>query len=191
VLVERPLDVGGQEAVHDVHARCEAQLGHAAENQRLVGRLLSVLAEEHDPAGVERSINIVVAAMHVERVLGQRARAHLNHHGRPLARRVIVLLNAVDNALPGGKVHHALAAHRVGNRAALGRMLAFGLNRDRVVAKHIQVAFRIGLLEQLAALGRRRNRIEHAGVGDPRLGVVRDQLISVRGNSNSWKACSH
>ena len=68
-------------------------------NQRLVGSLLRVLAEQHDPARIERSINIVVAAVHVQGMLGQRARAHFQHHRRTLARRVIVLLNAVDHTL--------------------------------------------------------------------------------------------
>ena len=99
VLVEGALEVRGQEAVHDVHARRERELGHAAQDQRLVGGLLRVFAEEHDPAGVERAIDIVVAAVHVEGVLGERARAHFEHHRRSLARRVIVLLHAVDHAL--------------------------------------------------------------------------------------------
>jgi hypothetical protein len=65
---------------------------------------------------------------------------------------VVILLHAVDDALAGGEVDHALAADRVGNGAALGRVLAFGLNGDGVVAEDVQVAFGIGLLEELAAL---------------------------------------
>ena len=149
VLVKGALQVRGQEAVHDVHARRERKLGHAAQNQRLVGGLLRVLAEEHDPAGVERAINIVVAAVHVEGVLGQRARAHFEHHRRSLARRVIVLLHAVDHSLAGGEVDHALAADRVRNGSALGRVLAFGFNGDGVAAEDVQLAFGIGLLEKL------------------------------------------
>ena len=41
---------------------------------------------------IERAVDIVMAAVHVERVLGQRARDHLQHHRRALARRVIILL---------------------------------------------------------------------------------------------------
>ena len=65
------------------------------------------------------------------------------------------------------------------NGAALGRMLALRLNGNRVVAKDVQVAFRIGLLKKLAAFRRRCNRIKNAGIGDPRLRVVRDKLIAV------------
>ena len=190
VLVEGALEVGGEEAVHDVHARRERELGDAAQDQRLVGGLLRILAEDHDPAGVERAVDVVVAAVDVERVLGERARAHFQHHGRALAGRVIVLLHAVDHSLAGGEVDHALAANRVRNGAALGRVLAFRLNGDGVVAEDVQVALGIGLLEELAALGGRRNGIENAGIGDARLGVIRDQLVSVGGDPNAGIASS-
>ena len=152
MLVERALQVRRQKAVHDVHARRQAQLGHAAQNQRLVGGLLRVLAEQHDPAGIQRAIDIVVAAVHVKRMLGQRTRTHLQHHRRALAGRMIVLLHAVHHTLARGKVHHALAAHRVCDGAALSRVLAFRFNRNRVSAKYIQLALGKGLLKQLAAL---------------------------------------
>ena len=108
-----------------------------------------------------------------------------------LAGRVVVLLDAVDHALAGGEVDHALAADGVGNGAALGRVLAFGLNGDGVVAEDVQVAFGIGLLEELAAFSGRRDGIENAGVGDARLSVVADELISVGGNADAWIASFH
>ena len=124
-------------------------------------------------------------------MLGKGARAHFKHHGGTLAGRVVILLHAVDHALARGEVDNALAANRVGNCAALRRMLALGLNGDRVVAEHIQVALSISLLEQFAALCGRRNRIEHAGVGNSRLGVVRDQLVSVGCDANARIASSN
>src|SRR5208337_5233051 len=66
MLVEGALQVGSEEAVHDVHAGRERELGDAAQDKRLVGGLLRILAEEHDPAGVQSAVNIVVAAVHVE-----------------------------------------------------------------------------------------------------------------------------
>jgi hypothetical protein len=104
---------------------------------------------------------------------------------------VVVLLDAVDDALAGGEVDHALAADGVGDGAALGRVLAFGLNGDGVVAEDVQVALGIGLLEELAALGGGGDGIEHAGVGDARLGVVGDELVSVCGDANAWIASSN
>ena len=135
VLVERPLEVRREEAVLDVHARRQAELGHPPQDQRLVGGLLGVLAEDDDPAGVERAVDVVVAAVHVERVLGQRAGRDLEDHRRALAGRVVVLLDAVDDPLAGGEVDDALAAHRVGDRAALRRVLAFRLDGDRVAGR--------------------------------------------------------
>ncbi len=128
--------------------------------------------------------------MHVEGLLGQRARAHLQHHRRAFAGSVIILLDAVDHALTGGEVHHPLAADRMSNRAALGRVFALGFNGDGVVPEDVQVAFGIGLLKELAALRGRRDRIKNAGVGDARLGVIRDKLVSIGGNPNAGKASS-
>ena len=185
VLVEGALEVAGEEAVHDVHAGRERQLGDAAKDEGLVGGLLGVLAEDHDPAGVERAVDVVVAAVDVEGVLGEGARADFEHHGGALAGSVVVLLDAVDDALAGGEVDHALAADGVGDGATLGCVLAFGLDSDGVVAEDVQVALGVGLLEELAAFGGRRNGIENAGIGDAGLGVVRDELVSVGCNSNA------
>jgi hypothetical protein len=98
---------------------------------------------------------------------------------------VVVLLDAVDDSLAGGEVDHALAADGVGDGAALSRVLAFGLDGYRIVAKGVEVALGIGLLEELAALGGGSDGIEDAGVGDPRFGVVRNELISVSGDANA------
>jgi hypothetical protein len=186
VLVEGPLEVGGEEPVHDVHAGGEGELGDAAQDEGLVGGLLGVFAHDHDPAGVERAVDVVMAAMDVEGVLGESASTNLQHHGGTLAGGVVILLDAVDNALARGEVDHAFAADRMRNSAALGRVLAFRLNGYRIVAKDVEVAFGIGLLKQLAALGGGGDGVEHAGVGDTRLGVVRDELVSVCGNTNAW-----
>ncbi len=152
--------------------------------ERLVGRLLRVLAEDDDPARVERAVDVVVSAVHVQRVLGERARGHFQDHRRALARRVVILLDAVDDALARGVVDDALAADRVRDRAALGGVLAFGLDGDRVAAEDVQLAFGKRLLVQLAAFGRRRDGIEDAGVGDPGFGVVGNQLVAVGGDTD-------
>jgi hypothetical protein len=74
----------------------------------------------------------------------------------------------------------------VGDGATLGGVLAFGFNGDGVVAEDVQVALGIGLLEELAALGGGGDGIKDAGVGDARLGVVGDELISVCRDTNAW-----
>jgi hypothetical protein len=185
MFIEGALEVGGEEPVHDVHAGGQGEFRDAAEDEGLVGGLLGVLAEDHDPAGVEGAVDVVVSAVDVEGVLGEGASADLEHHGRPFARCVVVLFDAVDHALAGGKVDHPLAAHRVGDGATLGGVLAFGLDGDGVAAKDVEVSLGVGLLEELAAFCRWGDRVEHAGVGDARLGVVGDELISVGGDPDS------
>jgi len=76
------------------------------------------------------------------------------------------------------------------NGAALGRMLALGLDGDGVLPEDIQMAFSICLLEEFAALRGRRNRIKDAGVADSRLGMVRDKLVSICSNPNAGIASS-
>jgi len=99
---------------------------------------------------------------------------------------VVILLDAVDDALARCEVDDALAADGVGDGATLGRVFAFGFNGDGVVAKDVEVSFGVGLLEELATLGGGRDGIEHAGVGNARLGVVGDELIAVCSNSDAW-----
>src|SRR5207247_4313798 len=161
------------------------ELGDAPQDERLVGRLLRVLAEDDDPARVERAVDVIVSAVHVERVLGQRARRHLQHHRRALAGRVVILLDAVHHALAGRVVDDAFAADGVRDGAALRGVFAFRLDGDGIVAKDVEFAFSESLLVQLAALGRRRDRIENARVSDARFGMVGDELIAVRGYADT------
>ena len=185
VLIEGPLEMGREEAVHDVHAGGQTELGDPAENERLVGGLLGVFAEDDDPPCVEGAVHVVVPAVDVQGMLGQRPRRHLQHHRGALAGSVVILLDAVDNALARGVIHHALAAHGVGDRAALGGVFSLRFHGDRVLTKHVELALSKRLLIQLAALGRRRNGIEHAGLGDARFSVVGNQLVAVGGDSDS------
>ena len=89
----------GQKPILYVHPGGQALLRHPPQNERLVRGLLGVLTEHDDPPGIENPVDIIVAAVHVERVLGQRACAHLHDHGRGFSRRVIVLLRSVGKTL--------------------------------------------------------------------------------------------
>ena len=125
-----PLRVGGEHAVLDVHARVERQLVDLAQDDCRIRRVLGVASHHHRPTDVECAVKIVVTAMHVERLLGQRASADLHHHGGELARRVIILLHRVGDALPGGEVDRTLAGHGERRGTALGGVFAFALDRD-------------------------------------------------------------
>ncbi len=184
VLVERPLEMRRQEAVHHVHAGRQAELGDPPQHERLVGGLLGVFAEQDDPAGVEGAVDVVVAAVHVESVFGEGAGRHFQHHRRALARRVVVLLNAVHNALPRRVVDDTLAAHGVRNRTALGGVLAFGFDGNGVAAKDVELALGKRLLVELAAFCRGGYGVEDASIGDPGFSMVRNQLIAIGGDAN-------
>ena len=185
VLVEGAFEVRCEKPVLHVHAGSQAEFGHAAQNKRLVGHLLGVLAEQNDPSGVERSVNVIVPAVDVQRMLGERPSGHLHYHRGALARRVIILLDSVDDSLARRKIDDPAAADRMRNGAALRRVLAFGFDRDGAVAEDIQLSFRKGLLIKLAPFGGRRDRIENPGIRDACFRVIRNQLISVGGHSNT------
>ncbi len=187
---ERALEVRRQEAVLGVDAGHQRELRHAADDQRLVRSLLRVLRKQHDPARVEHRVDVVVAAVHVQRVLGQRPRRHFQHHRRELAGRVIELLGPVDDALAGREVDGALATGRKRNRPALRGVLPFCFDGELRAAEDVQPALGKGQLEVLAHLRRGRDRVEHAAVGDARLGVVGHELVAVGGDPDSgvWHA---
>ena len=125
---------------------------------RLVGGLLGVLGHEHRPAGIERGVKIVVAAMHIQRVLGQRARADLEDHRREFSGRVIILLHRVNDALAGGEIDRAPARDGEGRGAALRGVFAFGFDGDFLLAPDVQFALRVRALVNFAAFGRGRDR---------------------------------
>ena len=151
----------------------------------LVGGLLGVLGEEDRPAGVERGVDVVVAAVDVERVLGQRAGADLEHHRRALARRVVILLHGVGDALAGGEVDDAPAGDGERGGAALRGVFALGLDGDLLVAPDVEFALGVGLLVDLAALGRGRDRVEDAAFGDAHFDVLGDELVAVAGDGDA------
>ena len=59
------------------------------------------------------------------------------------------------------------------------------LDRDLLLAPDVQFALRVRLLVNLAALGRRRDRIKDAALGDARLDVLRDELVAVAGDPDA------
>ena len=177
--------MGGEHAVLDVHARVERQLVDLAEDDGLVGGLLGVLADEHRPAGVERGVEIVVAAMDIERVLGEGAGADFEHHGGELAGRVVILLHGIDDALAGSEIDRAFAADGEGRGAALRGVFAFGLDGDFLLAPDIQFARGIGALVNFAAFGGGRDGVEDAALGDAGLDVFGHQEIAVAGDADA------
>ena len=131
------LGMRGEHTVLNIHARIERKLIGLAQDHRLVRGLLSIAPHQHRPACVHGGIKIIVTAVHVERVLGERASAHFQNHRRELARRVVVLLHGIDNALAGCKVYRTLAGHGHGRGTTLRGVLTLGFHRQLLVTPHI------------------------------------------------------
>jgi hypothetical protein len=110
---------------------------------------------------------------------------HLNHQGRELPWRVVILLQAVHQALPRSKVHNSLSGHRKRDGPTLGRVLALGFNGHLRATEHIELSFGISLLKDLAHFSGRRNRVKHTGVRQADLGILSDKVITGGGDSLS------
>ena len=124
-------------------------------------------------------------AVDVQSVLREGAGGNFQHHRGALAGSVVVLLNAINDALAGRVIHDPFPAHGVRDGAALSGMLALGLDSDRVLAEDVELALGERLLVQLAALGRWCDGVEDAGIGNAGFGVVRNQLVPVSGHTDS------
>ncbi len=164
--------VGGQHAVLHVHAGVERELVDLAQDDGLVGGLLGILGEQDGPAGVERGVDVVVPAVHVEGVLGESPGPHLEHHGGTFARSVVILLHGIGDPLPGGEVDDPPAGDGHRGRTALGGMLALRLDRDLLISPDVQFTIGVGRLVNLATLGGWRDGIEDPSFREPDLDVL-------------------
>jgi len=91
--------VRGQEAVLADRRRGQAQFRDLARDEVEVGRLLRVLPEHLEEAGVVDAVVVVVPAVDVEARLGDRARADVQHVGQALADRCVQRLVHEGDAL--------------------------------------------------------------------------------------------
>ena len=180
-----PLRVRCEHAVLNVHAGIQCQLVHLAQNHGRVRCVLGIARDHHRPACIQRRVKIIMPAVDIQRVLRERARAHLQHHRGELARRVIILLHRIGQALAGGEVHAALPSHRERRRPALRGVLALTLDSDFLVAPNVELPLRECLLINLAALGRWRDGIKHATLGDARLHMLGHQRIATTSDGDA------
>ncbi len=129
--------VAGEEAVLRDDARVERQLRDAVRDQVEVGGLLHVLREQLEEAGVVDRVIVVVAGVHVERVLGDGARRDVEHVGEPLADGGVERLVHVHDALPAREVRGAQARHAHAGGDRRGRVLALRLEEEQPAAVHV------------------------------------------------------
>ena len=138
-------DVAREESVLRANPGIERQLGNPVRDEVQVGRLLHVPREDLEEAGVVDRVIVVVAGVHVERVLGHRARRDIEHVREALADRGVERLVHVGDALPAGEVRRAKAGHRHPGRHRGRGVLALGFEEEEPAT-----------VDVLAALGHRR-----------------------------------
>jgi hypothetical protein len=168
----RDLDqVRREKAVLRHDARRERQFRDAVRDEVEVGGLLRVRGEELEETGVVDAVVIVVSRVHVQRGLGHRARADVQHVGQPLAHGRVERLVHVGDALPGGEVRGPQAGHRQARGHRRRRVLALGLDEDQRAARDVDVALGHRLGPVLAHLCRGRDRVGAGGVAGLALAV--------------------
>ena len=87
---------------------------------------------------------------------------------------MVILLHGIDDALAGGEIDRAAAGDGEGGGAALRGMFAFAFDGNFLLAENVQLPLRVGLLVDLAAFGRRGDRVKHATFGDAGLDMFGD-----------------
>src|SRR3954470_19938845 len=185
--------MGGQHPVLDVHAGIQGLFIDLAQDDRLIGSLLRVFGDQHRPTGVQGRIKIIMAAMDVQGLLGERARANFNHHGRELAGRVVILLHRVNNPLAGREIDGTSSRYGVRRGATLGGVLAFALNGNLLLAENVEFSLRVGLLINLSPFSRRSYGIENTAFRDAGFDVLCNELIPVTRDPDTgifWRAAS-
>ena len=156
--------VGGQKAVLSDRRRGQRQLGDLATDQVQVGCLLGVGTEDLEEAGVVDAMVIIVAAMHVQRGLGDRAGADVQHIRQALADRRVQRLVHEGDALRRRKVGGAQAAHRhAGGDRGCG-VFGFGLDEDQRLARDIHMTLGGFLRPVLTHLRGRGDRVGAGGI---------------------------
>ncbi len=126
-----------QEAVLDVDRRCQREFGHFAGDEGLVGRLLGITGHQHDPARVQRRIDVVMAAVDVECMFGQGAGGHFQDHRGQFSRGVVILFDSIHDPLAGSEVDNSLAGCRISDGSTLSGMLPFCFDGDLGAAEDV------------------------------------------------------
>jgi hypothetical protein len=161
--------VTGQEAVLRADARVERELGDAVGDQVEIRHLLDVLGEELEESRVVDGVVVVVTAVDVEGVLGDRAAGDVEDVGEALADGRVKRFVHVGDALTRREVGRAQADEAHAGSHGSGCVLAFGLEEDQPAAVDVGLALRHRLRPALAHLGGGRDRVGTRRFGRGRL----------------------
>ena len=151
------------------NARVERQFGNTVRDQIEIGNFLHILRKQLEEAGVIHRVIIIVPRVHVERVLRDGARRHIEHIGETLAHRRVERLVHVGNPLPAREVRRAQTRHAHTGRHGRRRMLAFRLKEQEPTTVDVHLAFGDRSGPALAHLRARGDRIRAGGFASGRL----------------------
>src|SRR5258707_9102091 len=126
-----------------------------------------------------------MTAVDVERVLGEGSRADFHDHGREFARRMIILLHGVDDALGGGEIDGAPTGDGESCGATLGGVFAFAFDGDFLLTEDVELALRVGLLIDLAAFGGRGDRVKNTALSDTDFDMFGHQLVAITSDADA------
>ena len=156
-------DMTREEPVLGDDPRVQRELGDAVGDEIEVGHFLHVLGEQLKESGVVHGVIVVMAGVHVEGMLGDRPRGHVEHVGEPLAHRRVQRLVHIGDALPTREVGRPEPGHRHAGGHCRGRVLSLGLEEQQAPPIHIALAFGHGDRPSLAHLRRGRDRVRARG----------------------------
>ena len=120
--------VRGKKSVLHIHERRLRRLRRATRDERKIASLLRVAPEKNPPAAIRDAHHVIMAAMNIERMRGQRPCANMKNDGQPLARNRVEHFLHQHEALTGGEVRHAPARERKAFASCRGRVFRLRLN---------------------------------------------------------------
>jgi hypothetical protein len=146
---------------------------------------LHILAEQLEEAGVVDGVVVIVAGVHVERVLRHCTRRDVQHVRETLADRGVERLVHVRDALAAREVRGAQPRHAHARRHRGGRMLTLGLEEEQTSAERVLLPCRHRECPALAHLCGRCDRIRTGRVTRFRLDRD-DDGTAVGGIEQAW-----
>ena len=152
-------DVTGEEPVLRDDARVERELCDAVRDEIEIGALLHVLGEQLEEPGVVHRVIVVVAGVHVERVLGHRPRGDVEHVGESLADGGVERLVHVGDPLSAREIGGAEPGHRHAGSHGGGGVFTLGLEEEQAPAVHVALSLGHRDRPTFAHLRRRRDGI--------------------------------
>ena len=148
-----------QKAILSHDSRVQRQLGRSVCNKRQVAGFLNVLREKLEEPRVVNGVIVIMPRVNVQRMLGHRPGADVEHVGQPLSHGRIERLMHVGDALTAREIRGSQTGHAHTRRDSGGGVFAFGLEEDEFAAVDVALAHRHRLGPTLPHVRGRSDRI--------------------------------